>query len=274
MTAAAPPAGASGAEQDLVARAGDLADSLTDLADEITTIIARARSARVDHDALRGLAHAVNALGGDPYPALRDRWADRYGHYATDADMFEAIREIDDELIRRQHEAGKLWDEADTARRGARRERIAAQAELLRAMAMLTKRPCNGCHDAKAAAIARARERIDDARAREDLAAEALETLRGVHGTLAQAIAGVRHVADDYEDTYATELAKVRSDPDAMPKDGDFLTGYGSRLLPREVTGEAAALIRSVLQLAHGTDRTEEITARRRGATRPEKGAT
>jgi hypothetical protein len=237
------------AERDCAARAHDLAD-LDELVEMVSQIIARARAARVDRECLGGLVDAVNALGGDPRPALRDKFGKRLGQYPTDAGMFRAIAEADDQLYARHQEIGELRDRAENFRRRARRDRHAGEAALILAHAMPVKVPCKGCHDRKAAAIAAAQRKIDDARMREGYAQDALDALSAAD--VAPALAGVRRVADDYEETYAEALDLVRADPDAMPADGDFLTGYGSRLGPREVTSSAADLIRGVLQLAHG----------------------
>lgn len=243
-------------ERRILARARDLADT-DEPAEEINQIIARARSTRVDREALRGLAVAVRALGSDPQPALADRYGDRFGHYASDAEMFEAIREADDELASLQRDIAELAERAQRFRSQARRDRHAAEAELSRATAMPTKVPCTGCHEARQDAIDTARAHIADAQSRIDLTAEAIDTLRQVD--IAPALAGLRQVPDDYEETYAASLELVRTDPDGLPKDGNFITGYGSMLLPREVTGSAADVIRRILQLAHGdTEETQK----------------
>ena len=58
------------AERALLARAHELTDT-AGLAEEITTIIGRARAARVDQAALAGLVTAVRLLDGDASALFR-----------------------------------------------------------------------------------------------------------------------------------------------------------------------------------------------------------
>lgn len=249
-------------KRQLLARATEISED-EELVEMLVLILARARSSRVEPDALRGLEKAIEALDGDPKPAMRRRYGDRFGHYATDVEMFEALREADAEMMEVADEVNELDEEAQADRRRALADRRQAETDLARAQAMAVSNPCDGCHDARAAAIAQAQMKIADAQERFQYAVDAIEILGDEETELPIAIAAIRTVPDTYEDVYAPELVLIRQDAQSMPRDGDFITGHGARLMPREVSGGAAEAIRNALQLAKGTDRAEEITSRR-----------
>jgi hypothetical protein len=110
---------------------------------------------------------------------------------------------------------------------------------------------CNGCHIARQEAIDAADQAIAITQERIRLTTDAIDVLQETE--VPAATAALRRVPEDYEDTYAEPLKLIRAGG-SMPADGDFITGHGSRLAHRNVTGRAADMIRSVLQLAHGQD--------------------
>jgi hypothetical protein len=245
----------------LLARAHAAAD-LTDLAEVITMIISRARSARVDQEPLAGLADAARELSdGDAWVAEAMKGNSRE-RYPTDAEMFEAIRDMNAALMASDTEIGEMLETARDAQRRARTALRLAELKLTTAMAMPVQAECDGCHAARDAAIDRAREAIGAGRRRQELAAEVAEVLKEGAAKVDVAMKSLARVPEDYETFYAEALLLVREDPQALPKDTDFLTGYGSRLVPRKVTARAADMIRSALQLGPGTHRTEEVTSR------------
>jgi hypothetical protein len=259
-------------ERQLLARATELAED-EELVEMLVLILARARSSRVEPDALKGLETAILALDGDPKPAMRRRYGDRFGHYVNDVAMFEAMREADAEMMEVSGEVNELDEEAQRDRRRALADRRKAETELAAAQAMKVHVPCDGCHAAREAAIATARMKIADAKERFDYATDAIEILGDEETEIPMAIGALRTVPDTYEDVYAPELELMRRDPKAMPRDGDFITGHGARLMPRVVSGSAAKAIRSALELGKVTDRTEDGPAAPAGPTVPGSAA-
>lgn len=241
MTAAAAP--------DSHAReAADLQDELEEIAGEIITIISKSRSARVDRAALTGLVDAVEALDDDAESAVGNAMkGDGRGRYRTDAEMFEAIREILDQLSTADSEEAEYTERTRRDLIAANRRRSAAEAELTAARAMGVSNPCDGCHDARQAAIEEAADKFRGAQSEMDRCREQLSLLEELDEDVADAIAALNRVPDDYEDVYASVLAIVRdrANDGSMPADGDFTTGYGSGLIPRPVSSRAAELIRN-----------------------------
>lgn len=213
------------AERVLLARAHELADTVG-LAEEITTIIGRARAARVDQAALAGLVTAVRLLDGDAtalFRAIRGRQDD--GGFGTDTELLEAANEADEDLVARIRAAAQLRRQADEALRRARADAETARRELARALAMSVANPCRGCHAARASAIDEAERQLDDAREREDLAAATIEILAPLARKLPVALRAARRVPDDLHEAYEAAYDLVAADPGAMPRDGDFITG-------------------------------------------------
>ncbi len=134
--------------------AADLQDQLEEIAGEIITIISRARSSRVDRNALKGLVDAVEALDEDAASAV-DNAMKGSGRkdYRTDAEMFEAIREILDQLSTADSDEAEYAERTRRDLIAANDRRSAAEAELTAARAMGVSNPCDGCHAAREAAI-------------------------------------------------------------------------------------------------------------------------
>lgn len=252
---AEPVAGPATAEEDILARAYEEIASCDELTEMITLIISKARSMRVDREAIEGLVTAARKLSdGDNWvaEALKGTGRDRF---PTDVEMFDAIREVDDHLSAYDRDMTDLVDRAYAARKRARNALRLAQLQLLVAMAKPVKLKCDGCHDARRAAIDEAQRKIDDARNREALADEAITILEEACSDVTAALVAIRGVPDDYEGCYAEALRLIREDPEALPKDTDFLTGYGSRLVHRPVSGGAARAITEALSRQAGAGR-------------------
>ena len=98
----------------------------------------------------------------------------------------------------------------------ARRDLAAARAALAAAYATSTRQPCNGCHSARAAAIAAAEAdaadaRIRDAERRIGICEAAAEILGPLAGRLARALAQLRTVPQDLGEVYELIYEFVRS---------------------------------------------------------------
>jgi hypothetical protein len=213
----------AGTGRALLTRAEELADT-TDLAGQVNQIIARARAARVDQDALGGLVAAVRFLGGDVtalFRAVRGRHPD--GPYQHDTGLLEAVEEISGDLAAVAAAAARLQAQAGPALQQAREDEDAAGRALAAAQAMPAAEPCQGCHEARASAIEAAQSDLGDAREQAGHAGAALEILTALK--LRQALRAVRRVPEDLTETYAAAYDLATRDPRAMPKDGDFITG-------------------------------------------------
>jgi hypothetical protein len=234
------------AEGDILTRAHELSDT-DDIAEMITIIIARARSARVDSEPLAGLATAAQKLADETWVGEAMKHDNGRERYVCDVEMFEAISEAYGQLQIESTYATDELEKAQGAKSRARRAHRLAQIVLAAAIARPVKLKCDGCHAVRRAAIAEAQRKIDEALNREALADDAIEILAEVMDDIDDAMACLLMVPDDYEDHYAEPLRLVREDPRALPKDGDFLTAYGARLAPRRIDRRAAAAIGSAL---------------------------
>lgn len=234
------------AERVLLARAHELADT-AGLAEEITTIIGRARTARVDQVALAGLVTAVRLLDGDAtalFRAVRGRRDD--GGFGRDTELLEAADQAAEDIAARIRAVGQLHRQADEVLQRARADIEAARNELARALAMSVTNPCHGCHSARSSAIEAAERHLDDACEREGLAAAAIEVLALLVRKLSAALRAVRRVPDDLHEAYEATYDLVSADPQALPQDGDFITGQwtaaemAARMLASRIRTQAA----------------------------------
>ncbi len=164
-------------ERRLLARAHGL-DDTEDLAEEVTAILGGARAARLDPDALPGLAGAALALGADSLTVYRAEAA----LFADDGEFAAAIEDAAASITGHAAAAARLRAETATALEAARDDLETALAELAAAHAMAAGRPCDGCHGRKADAIAAAEAHIAEARERIACA----QAAAGVLGELAQ----------------------------------------------------------------------------------------
>jgi hypothetical protein len=180
----------------------------------------------VDQAALAGLVTAVRLLDGDAsalFRAVRGRRDD--GRFGCDTELLQAADEVAEALVARIRAAGQLRRRSDETLRQASADAEAAGRELARALAMSVVNPCRGCHAARVSAIDEAERRLQDAREREDLAAAAIEIVAPLARKLPAALRAVRRVPDDLHGAYEAAYELVTADPQAMPKDGDFITG-------------------------------------------------
>lgn len=206
-------------ERRLLARARALADT-GDLAEDVTEVLGGGRAARLDVDALRSLAQCALTLGAARLtvyratgPAPRD-----------DAAFLAAVDDAVAGLTARAADTARATAEATDALDDAQASLARARRQLAAAQAMPVHQPCDGCHAARAAAIAAARAAIAEAAARAGYAREAIDQLRGLAGQLQTALAWIREVPGDLGETYEGVYELLRRGH-AMPKDGDWITG-------------------------------------------------
>jgi hypothetical protein len=209
-------------ERALLARAHQLAD-VEDLAEEVTSILGGGRAARLDPDALPGLAGAALALGAGSLAVYRAE----VPRFADDRDFAEAVEDAEAEIAAR---AGAVT--LTRAKVGAALDRAydaldAGHRALEAARRMNTSRPCDGCHEAKAAAIAVAQAKIAAAQERIGYAEAAVGILDDLSVRVGRALACLRRVMPDLGDTYEPVYDHVRAGR-VMPRSGDFLAGAAS----------------------------------------------
>ncbi len=163
----------SGYEEQFHARA-EMLDETGELAAAATAILAGASSAGLDPDAIVSLRAAITALdpaSGSPGYQAGSR-ADRHpgSGYRSDSEFLEAVSDAEDEIrgwlgdteqlqVQVTAAAGKAHVDLERAQRDVE----AARQALVAAYAMPAKNACDGCHFAKAAAIAAAEAAIADA---------------------------------------------------------------------------------------------------------------
>jgi multidrug efflux pump subunit AcrA (membrane-fusion protein) len=206
-------------ERQLLARARELADT-EDLAEEVTSILGGARAARLDPDALGGLTGAALALGEDGARVYRAGTA----RFRDDRGFIEAVTEAEDEISGHLAAARQLQHESAAALRQALADLGAARRQLAAARAMATHDPCDGCHDAKAAAIAAAEAEVAECQERAALYEAAEEVLAPLAGRLRHALRRIGAVPEDLGETYESVYRLIRRGG-VMPADGDFLAG-------------------------------------------------
>jgi hypothetical protein len=180
----------TGYEESLLARAEVLEDT-GDLVQAITAVLVGARDAGVDRAAVISLAAAARALdpGADTSYDPGSRHDRRAGRgYRSDGEFLEAAAEAEADMAERLREAGELREQVAGALE-------AALDALAAALAMPAKDECDGCHPARAAAIADAEQRIG-----------LCEAATGILDPLAQrlqaALARLRQVPEDLGEVY------------------------------------------------------------------------
>ena len=235
----------TGYEEQLYARA-EMLDETSDLALAVTEILGGASGAGVDPAAVTSLRSAVRALdpaGGAPgYQA--GSTADRHpgSGYGSDAEFLEAVSDAEDEARERQREVSDLEEQATAALDAAeddlgqgRQDLARARPDLAAAQAMPTRDPCDGCHGAKAAAIAAAEAavaaaegRIRDAEHRIGICEAAAEILGPLAGRLRDAVQALRRVPHDLGEIYELVYDFIRSGG-KLPVYARFIEGEGTR---------------------------------------------
>jgi hypothetical protein len=195
-------------ERQILARARELAD-LGELTETVTVILGGARRAGLDPDALAGLIGAAAALGGGglaAYAAGRGPGI----RYADEGEFLGALADAEDDVAERLKAAGRLNDRIVTAL-------DSALAALDAARAMPVRKPCDGCHGAKAAAIAEAEARIR-------LCGDAVEVLEPLAARTWHALKRIRAVPSDLGETYESVYNLIRRGG-RMPHEGRWIQG-------------------------------------------------
>ena len=158
----------TGEEERLFARA-EMLEETGELAQAVSEVLTGAQGAGVDPRAVISLTAALQTL--DPGAAVgygagsqTDR-RDGSG-YGSDGEFLEALSDAEDQIQERLREVKEVREQVALALEDAqqdlgqaRRDLAAARADLAAAYAMGTREPCDGCHAARAAAIASRRGR-------------------------------------------------------------------------------------------------------------------
>ena len=217
----------SGEEEKLYARA-EMLEETGDLAQAVTGILTGAQGAGVDPRAVISLTVALQTLapGASTSYAAGSRKDRQDGSgYGSDGEFLEALSDAEDQVRERLREVKALQEQValalDRAQQDleqARRDLEAARAALAAAYAMSTRQPCDGCHSARAAAIAAAEAaiaeagvRIADAERRIGICEAAADILGPLAERLARALAQLRTVPQDLGEVYELVYEFVRS---------------------------------------------------------------
>ena len=235
----------SGEEEKLYTRA-EMLDETGELAQAVAEVLAGAQGAGVDPRAVISLTAALHTLN----PGARTGYAagsrkDRQdgSGYGSDGELLEALSDAEDQVRERQREVKDLQEQAalalDRAQQDlgqARRDLETASAALAAACAMGTRQPCDGCHGAKAAAIAaaeaavaEAEARIADADRRTGICEAAADVLDSVAERLARALTHLRTVPQDLGEVYELIYEFVRSGG-KLPRYARWIEGAGAHV--------------------------------------------
>jgi chromosome segregation ATPase len=158
--------------------------------------------------------------------------------YGSDAEFLEALSDAEDQVRERLREVKELQEQVsralDRAQQDlgqARRDLDAARAALAAAYAMPTKEPCDGCHSARAAAIAaaeaavaEAEARIQDAERRIGICEAAADILDPLAERLARALRQLRAVPQDLGEVYELVYEFICSGG-KLPRYGRWIEG-------------------------------------------------
>ena len=236
----------SGEEERLYARA-EILDETGELAQAAAVeLLAGAQGAGVDPRAVISLTAAVATL--DPgastaYGAGSQKDRRDGSGYGSDGEFLEALSDAEDQIRERQREVKELQEQVvvalDCAHRDleqARRDLEAARAALAAAYAMPTKVKCDGCHGAKAAAIAAAEADIADAEARIQDAERRLAICEAAESILdplaervTQVLVQLRTVPQDLGEVYELIYEFVRSGG-KLPRYARWIEGAGAHV--------------------------------------------
>ncbi len=230
----------TGYEEQLFTRAEVLEDT-DELVQSITAVLAGAQGAGVDPRAVISLTGALQSL--DPGAAVsysagsqKDR-RDGSG-YGSDGEFLEALSDAEDQVREHLREVRELREQVllalDRAQEDlgqARRDLATAGDALAAAYAMSTRQPCDGCHAARAAAIATAEAavadaeaRIADAERRIAICEAAADILDPLAERIARALARLRTVPQDLGEVYELIYEFVRSGG-KLPRYGRWIEG-------------------------------------------------
>jgi hypothetical protein len=230
----------SGEEERLYARA-EMLDETGELAQAVSGVLLGAQGVGVDPRAVISLTAALQALDpgastGYDAGSKKDR-RDGSG-YGSDGEFLEALSDAEDQVRERLREVEALREQLslalDRAQQDlgqARRDLAAARTALAAAYAMPTREPCDGCHSARAAAIAaaeaavaEAEARIQDAERRIGICEAAANILDPLAERLAQALARLRTVPQDLGEVYQLIYEFVRAGG-KLPRYGRWIEG-------------------------------------------------
>ena len=230
----------TGEEEKLYARA-EMLDETGELAQAVSEVLTGAQGAGVDPRAVISLTAAVQTLDpgastGYSAGSRKDRQDD--SGYGSDAEFLEALSDAEDQVRDRLREVKALQEQVslalDRAERDleqGRRDLEAARAALAAAYAMPTREPCDGCHSARAAAIAAAEDaiaeaeaRILDAERRIGVCEAAADILDPLAERLARALTLLRTVPQDLGEVYELVYEFVRAGG-KLPRCGRWIEG-------------------------------------------------
>ena len=222
-------------------RARRCSRDLAELASAVSEVLAGAQGAGVDPRAVTSLTAALQTL--DPgastgYTAGSRKDRQDGSGYGSDGEFLEALSDAEDQVRERLREVKELREQVaqalDRAQRDlgqARRDLDAARAALAAAYAMSTRQPCDGCHSARAAAIAaaeaaiaEAEARIADAERRIGICEAAADILDPLAERLARALAQLRTVPQDLGEVYELIYEFVRAGG-KLPRYGRWIEG-------------------------------------------------
>lgn len=230
----------TGEEERLYARA-EMLDETGELGQAVAEVLTGARGAGVDPRAVISLTAALQAL--DPgastgYSAGSQKDRRDGSGYGSDGEFLEALSDAEDQVREHLREVKELREQVllalDRAQQylgQARRDLVAARDALAAAYALSTRRPCDGCHSARAAAIAvaeaaiaDAEARIADAERRIAICEAAADLLDPLAERLARALARLRTVPQDLGEVYELIYQFVRSGG-KLPRYGRWIEG-------------------------------------------------
>ena len=230
----------SSEEEKLYARA-EMLEETGELAQAVTGILTGAQGAGVDPRAVISLTAALQIL--DPgasatYRAGSQKNRQDGSGYGSDGEFLEALSDAEDQVRERLREvkapreqAALALDRAQQDLGQGRRDLEAAGAALGAAYAMSTRQPCDGCHSARAAAIAAAEAavaeaegRIAGAERRIKICEAAADILSPLAERLVRALAQLRTVPQDLGEVYELVYAFVCSGG-KLPRYGRWIEG-------------------------------------------------
>jgi len=230
----------SGDEEKLYARA-EMLEDLDGPVLAIDEVLAGAQGAGVDPRAVISLTAALRTL--DPgvsisYSAGSKKDRQDGSGYGSDGEFLEALSDAGDQIrehLREVNEVGEkvllALDRAQQDLGQARRDLAAAGEALAAAYAMSTREPCDGCHSARAAAIAaaeaaiaEAEARMADAECRIGICGAAADILDPLAERLARALAQLRTVPQDLGEVYQLVYEFI-STGGKLPRYGRWIEG-------------------------------------------------
>jgi hypothetical protein len=130
--------------------------------------------------------------------------------YGSDGEFLEAVSDAEGDVRDRLRGVQQLREEVTAAMDSPLAALRDARLALMAALAMATKDPCDGCHPAKAAAIAAAEAAIAAAERRISLCEAAAEILDPIAQRLQAALDCLRQVPEDLGEVYELVYEFIR----------------------------------------------------------------